>query len=254
MPRPEDRICLIIPTPSGPERKRWWYLMQPPPSVAFALQGKVAAALGDAAGFALQGLFAAPEQDEDFAADRVTMGEALALRALRRSRAGVPIMALDAEDIAAMGDAGAVGGAPGAAGPGDLRRGAQAAMARLWAVLHAATRRAGGSIDAVLLHGEAERKAGEARHGWPRPSLLHRLLLDSGLRFDGEGDSPKNAPPAGPPPPDAPVELRLRVALRDAVADGSVTRFVGALDDVLASPDELGLLAAWAVLHLWRPF
>jgi hypothetical protein len=30
--------------------------------------------------------------------------------------------------------------------------------------------------------------------------------------------------------------------------------FVRALDEVLVSPDELALLSAWAVLHLFRPF
>lgn len=242
MPRPTDQICLILPTPDGAERKRWWWITQPPPSVAFALQGRVAAALGAASGIALEGLFLSPEQGEDFAADKATVGEALALRALRRSRAGVPIMALDAEE--------ARGGDPSTLG----RRGAAAAAGRLWAVLGTATARAGGTMDSLLLLGEAERRPGDAAHRWTRPSLLHRLLLDSGLRHDGEGPAALKAPPPGPCAPDAPAELKARVALRDAVAAGGVTDFVAALDGCLASPDELALLCAWAVLHLWRPF
>ena len=242
MPRPTDQICLILPTATGGERKRWWHVTQPPPSVAFALQGKVAAAMGDAASFALEGLFASPEQAEDFAADKATSGEALALRALRRSRAGAAIMALDAED----------GPVPPGVNPG--RFGAHMAAARLWAVLHAATRKAGRSVDALLLHGEAERRTDGPGYKWPRASLLHRLLLDSGLRYDGEGDGPKTQAPPATLPGDASDELRQRVLLRDAVASGSVGQFSAALDEVLASPDELALLSAWAVLHLWRPF
>jgi hypothetical protein len=42
--------------------------------------------------------------------------------------------------------------------------------------------------------------------------------------------------------------------LRQAVVERSAAAFARALDAVLASPDELALLAAWAVLHLYRPF
>jgi hypothetical protein len=40
-----------------------------------------------------------------------------------------------------------------------------------------------------------------------------------------------------------------------AAADGwSATDYIGALNAVLVSPEELALLSAWAVLHLYRPF
>lgn len=227
MPRPTDQIVLVLPGPEGaPEIRRWWWICQPPPSVAFSLQVKVAAALGGAAGFALDAFFAHPDQIEDYEADRQTVGEALAMRTLRRARSGMAL-------------------ADGA----DLRQCAD----RLWAVLRVATARGGPSLDALLLAGEAERVRGEAAYRWPRASLLHRLLLDSGLRYDGEGPSPLGPVP-GVLPPDAAADVKRRAALRDAVASGSIGDFVKALDEVLVGPDELALLSAWALLHLLRPF
>lgn len=227
MPRPTDQIVLVLPGPEGaPEIRRWWWICQPPPSVAFSLQVKVSAALGGAAGFALDAFFAHPDQVEDYEADRQTVGEALAMRTLRRARSGRALF--DGGDMVPCTD-------------------------RLWAVLRVATARGGPSLDALLLAGEAERVKGEAGYRWPRASLLHRLLLDSGLRFDGEGPAPLASLPERLPP-DAAADVKRRAALRDAVASGSVGDFVKALDEVLVGPDELALLSAWALLHLLRPF
>src|SRR5574338_548592 len=232
MPRPEDSLVLIFPTPPGlpeAERPRWWRIRQPPPLVAFALQGQVAAALGAAGAFAVEALFADPDQAEDFEGERELLGEALALRTLRRSRAGQP--------IAALGEA-------------------REAAPRLWAVLRAAAARAGGGLDALLLLGSPERvKDSPSTYRWGRPSLLQHLLLYSELQFDGEGKGPRPAPvdPARITPKD-PLESQQAVALRQAVLDGSPTAFAKALDAMLVGPDEAALLSTWAVLHLIRPF
>ena len=255
MNRPTDRARLIFPDPQRPGEflYRHWWIMQPPPTVALALQLKVAAACGDAARWVLEAFFTSPEQAEDFAAERDTMGEALALQTLRRARAGQALFS---------GEDGIF------------------CTSRLWAVLRMAQARSGGTMDALTLLGEPERVPKSQDYRWTRPSLLHRVLLASGLRFDGEvgeHEPPAGALPDGPlrPPPAMPagasakdpgafeaywVEVRRhkvdgqRLALRDAVADGSITAFVAALDGAVCSPDELALLSVWACLHLWRPF
>lgn len=220
--------------------RRWWFIHQPVPSVAFALQGRIAAALGGAGEFAVRAFFADPDQEEDLRQDAQTMGEDLALRVLRRARSGRGLC--EAHEMADS-------------------------AARLWAVLRVASERGGGVMDAVSLLGDPERSPAGPR--WGRASLLHRLLLESGLRYDGDGQAPLERPPDGPvqipnlldvqPEDRAAVlirveEMQRRVALRDAVQSGSVTAFVAALDDVLVSPDEMALLSAWAVVHLVRPF
>lgn len=214
--------------------------------MAFALRGPLVAAFGDVATHVLEALFADESQAADFAAEKDLLGEALALQTLRRARAGKALF--QAGDMVSCTE-------------------------RLWAVLRFAATKSGGRLDAVTLHGVPERVPRTGEYRWQRPSLLHALLLASGLRFEGEGvdgDQPRQMPAAKPTPPASslatgdPVayaaafrvyeEDTLRVALAEAVAEGSVTSFVKALDDVLASPDELELLSAWAVLHLWRPF
>jgi hypothetical protein len=234
MTRPSDRLLLTFPNPPGSpqaERRRWWSITQPPPTVAFALQGRLASALGAAGSFAVDALFASPEQAEDFDAERELLGDALAMRTIRRSRAGESIAALTADDV---------------------RRG----QARLWAVLRAAAARAGGGLDALLLVGEPGREAGQPAYRWQRPSLLHALLMYSSLQFDGEGDGPRTVPVDHEKLDErtATPEVKLAGKLRSAVVDGSLSRFVGALDDMLCSPDELWLLSTWAALHLIRPF
>lgn len=233
LPRPNERIALMFPAPEGSpvaNRVRWWWIVQPPPSVAFNLQGRIAAALGAAGEYAIRGLFVADEQAEDLERDTATVGEDLALRTLRRSRAGKGIAETQDSD------------------------GFTGCTARLWAVLRASAVKSGGGLDAVGLLGEPERVRGRQEVRWARSGLLYHLLLHSGLRYDGEGPAPLPPTPDGPPPRDAPADLRARVALRDAVAEGSVGAFTAALDDVLTSPDELALLCTWAVVHLWRPF
>lgn len=233
--RPHDQAVFVLPAqpghPSGEVVRRWWYLEQPRVSVAFALQARVATAIGGAGRFFLDALGVHPDDAEDYAAAKQTAGEALALDTLRRARAGKPLW--DAESGVAC-------------------------SARLWAVLHAAAKHsAGGSrLDALLLAGEPEREPGGApdAYRWARPSLLHQVLLASGLRFDGEGDTPKAPVAEVAAPANASDEVRRRIALRDAVALGGVGEFLRALDDILVSPDEIALLSAWAVLHLWRPF
>ena len=233
--RPFDKAVLVLPAPpghpSGDVVRRWWYIEQPRVSVAFALQARVATALGGSAAFFLDALGVHPDDAEDFEAAKQTAGEALALDTLRRARAGRALW--DAES-------------------------AVPCSARLWAVIHAAARRSadGARLDALLLAGEPERERGGApdAYRWARPSLLHQVLLACGLRFDGEGAEPKAPILDAMPPPNAPDEVRKRMALRDAVALGGVGEFLRALDDILVSPDELALLSAWAVLHLWRPF
>lgn len=232
MPRPTDRVALRIPCPEGspqPHRVRWWFIVQPPPSVAFSLQGRIAAALGDAADRVVRMLFLTDALAEDVAAAEATLGEEEALRVLRRARSG--------HGIAEQQDSDGFSGC----------------TERLWAVVRMATVRSRGTVDALALLGEPERERGRPTSRWARPSLLHQLLLHSGLRHDGEGPSPLAALPDHVPG-DAPADLRARKALSDAVVDGSVSAFVAALDDVLASPDEMALLSAWALVHLWRPF
>ncbi|HEY8377542.1 MAG TPA: hypothetical protein VIK91_13700 [Nannocystis sp.] len=233
MARPEDWLPIILPAPAGspePERRRWWRIRQPPPVVAFSLQARIAAALGEVGGFAVEALFTDPDQAEDLHALDGLVGEALALRVLRRSRAGMP--------IAAMGE--------------DMRE----ATARLWAVLRAASTRARGGLDALLLVGAAEREAKAPGYRWGQPSLLHALLMFSELQFDGEDPKgPRTVPVDLAKLGDKePAEVRLAGQLRQNVIDGSLTAFVRTLDDLLASPDELALLSTWAVLHLFRPF
>ena len=230
---PDDRVALKLPAPEGhpyPHRVRWWWIRQPVPSVAFELQGRIAACLGAAGEHAVRALFADEDQAVDLAGDVATVGEPLAMRTLRRARSGRGI----AEPW------------PNA----DLAE----CTSRLWAVLRLAAERGGPTVNALALLGQAERLPGGPGHRWASPSLLHRLLLFSGLRYDGEGPQPLGPLPEGPPPGDAPADVVLRAGLRDAVAEGSTGRFMDALDSLLASPDELALLSAWAVLHLWRPF
>ena len=100
MPRPDisDQICLVVPTGEGTSENRWWSITQPPPSVAFSLQGHIASALGPGVYDGILDLLRkmAQREDsneeetrlEDFIADREAVGEAAALRIYRRARLG----------------------------------------------------------------------------------------------------------------------------------------------------------------------
>jgi hypothetical protein len=211
---------------------RWWSIRQPGPVEAFTLQGKIAAAVGDAGAAAIEALFLSPDQHDDVAGDAALFGEALAMHTLRRSRAGRPIM-----DLQDRGDV-------------------LGAQDRLWAVLAFAGKRAGGKggMDVATLLGTIDRDR-EGNERWTSPSLLIRLLLASELQFDGEaetGPRPTAVDLAKLGPRDG--DQKAAGELRQAVVERSAAAFARALDVVLASPDELALLAAWAVLHLYRPF
>lgn len=236
MPRPaiRDEVCLLLPTAEGGEpSRRWWSVRQPSPLVAFSLQARVAAALGPGADLVVRALLAVDREGEEaVAADRVTVGEARALEAFRRARSGRCVV--------------------------DQGEPAEEAAGRLWAVVALSVARCGQRMDAALLAGEAERQppqpgpGGEPAGGgvrWTRPSLLHRLLLDSELRFGGEGAQPRRGSWLVEGEPDSPGR-RLAVA----VAGGNAAAFSAALDGVLVSADEVALLSALAVLTLWRPF
>lgn len=118
--------------------------------------------------------------------------------------------------------------------------------------------RVGGQVrrglDAVGLLGEPERVRGRQEVRWARSGLLYHLLLHSGLRYDGEGPRRSLRRPTARRRTTRPPTCAPASPSRDAVAEGSVGAFTAALDDVLASPDELALLCTWAVVHLWRPF
>ena len=201
--------------------------MQPRPSIAFALQGRIAAALGPAMDAAMQLAFVADDEGSlARMADTEALGEGLALQTFRNARSGRMLVTDGGQRLDEAG-------------------------LRLWAVLMFVSQRSGVRLDAALLLGEHERVAGKegTTTRWTRTSLLHRLLMDSSLAFGGEGPAPKSGSWLAPTEPDSPGK---RLAQASAGAD--VGAFVNALDDVLVSADELALLSAWAVYTLWRPF
>lgn len=204
-------------------RRRWWRIRQPPPSVAFTLRGRIGACLGDATDWAVRNflLVADPQGEADLEADVATVGEALALKTFARARAGRAVVD-DGEAV-------------------------EMASLRLSAVASAVAGRAGVDLNAALLLGEHEREKDNMAFRWAKPSLLHRLLLDSSLTYGGDGPRPMY--PGG-----RPGETHPGAGLWSAMNGGSVGEFVRHLDTVVSGPDELTLLCAWAVLHLWRPF
>lgn len=225
MPRPEDTICIRVLTGTDRPTDRWWSIVQPPPSVALGLRGRIGAALGSAAdmaiGLMLRGIDEEGEADRQ--ADVVTVGEAAALRACRRARSGQSIVDLG-----------------GTAGAGE-------AAVQLCRVASWAAGAAGIRLDSALLLGEHERTAEAMGYRWARPALLHRLLLDSSLRYGGDG-------PTARWPTGRATDEHDGAGLWDALNRGSIGEFVRALDDVVTGPDELTMLTTWALLHLWRPF
>lgn len=230
----------MLPAPAGaPPRLRWWWLRQPPPTVAFALQARLAAALGPAADAAVRLAFRLVDPEAEEALEAATQeggpGEALALRAWRRARSGMAVS--------------------------DGRGGESMAEAceRLRAVLAFVAGHTDASFDGALLAGESVLEAsggggkpgqpvGPAIRRWTRTGLLHTLLLESRCRFQGDGEAPRARPWA------AEEEDSPGKRLAGAADSGNLPAYVAALDAVLLSPEELGLLSAWAALHLYRPF
>ena len=219
----EDEVRIRVQTGDGEHSDRWWSIVQPPPSVAFSLRGRIGAALGTAADVAMRLMLRGIDEqaEADLEADGQTVGEAAAVRAFQRARSGRSIV--------------------------DLGEDASAAAGRLMGVSSWAARVAGVSLDSALLLGEHERTGEALGFKWRKPSLLHRLLLDSRLKYGG--DAPKARWVTG-----RTGEEHDGAPLWAAVNSGGVGEFVTALDRVVASPDELTMLAAWALLHLWRPF
>lgn len=237
MPRREidDQVRLPVRVSADVVEGRWWSIVQPPPSVAFSLRSRIGAAMGPMVDVGMRQFLMVvdPQAEDDLIADAAAMGDAVALQTFRRVRAGQGIVTAAA---LVEGDRG-------------LHAGDVAGV-----LLHVATyvaRASGGRIDGPLLLGVHERNTPEAGDAfgfrWPGPSLLHRLLLDSRLKYLGCAERPR-APSgiAGEDHPGGPLFA--------AVNRGSVGGFIAALDDVVTGPDELTLLYVWALLHLWRPF
>lgn len=232
----EDKACIAVATSDGVEN-RWWQITQPVPSVAFSLRGRIGAALGPGVADVMMREFSRaidPQAEEDLEADAQTVGDAMALRAFRNARAGRSVTSAAAFVTT----------------PGRVPKAAEVAGVLLTVATFIA-RYTGARIDAPLLLGvherNTERDGDSLGFKWTGPSLLHRLLLDSRLTFGGTAE--KWRTPSGVKGEDHPG-----ADLADAVNRGSVGGFVGALDDLSTGPDELTLLVAWALLHLWRPF
>lgn len=240
----DDQLCVRLPGRNGVPRFRWWWIRQPPPTVAFALQARLSAALGPASDAAVHLALRLldPVAEEDLEASVGATGEALALRAWRRARAGQGVSdGRGGEDIVAAGD-------------------------RLRAVLAFVASHVGlgGALDAAGLVGEFEReKVGGAggqgvsggaggnapgSHRWTRHGLLHVLLHESKCRWQGDGEAPRKGSWAT----DADDSPGRRLAM--AAEGHALGTYAAALDAVLVSPEELALLSAWAALHLYRPF
>lgn len=228
MPRPdiEDIICLQVRIGREEDavQSRWWRIEQPPPSVALTLRGRIGAALGPAADYALLQMFRATDPDgaEDLEQDGATVGDALAMATFRAARSG--------QSVAVAGET------------------ADQTAGRLLAVAAFITRKSGVGLDSALLLGEHDRREnGQPGYRWPKPALLYRLLMDSKLTYGGSAARPRW--PSGLPDDEAPGK-----DLFAAQARGSMGEHITALDAVVTGPDELLLLVTWALLHLWRPF
>lgn len=223
----EDEVRL--PVQVGPDEvvDRWWRITQPPPSVAFSLRGRIGAAMGPLVDVAVREFARAvdPQGEDDLAVDTASVGEARALQAFRRARSGRSVVN---------------GDLPGHDVAGDLLGSA------VFIAQHTGTR-----LDGPALLGVHERNTGRDAASmafrWPGPSLLHRLLLDSRLTYGGQAVQRRYPSGMEGEPHDG-------ANLWRAVNEGSVGGFVAALDDLVTGPDELTLLYAWALLHLWRPF
>jgi hypothetical protein len=221
----EDEICLSMRASADDVESRWWSISQPRPSIALTLRARIGAALGPAADAAMRSMYAVldPGAEDDLEQDAATLGDAAALQTFRRARTGhciVDIAEGETMDLAA---------------------------GRLLAVAAYVARASGQKLDAALLLGEHDRVADNLDYKWTKPSLLHRLLLDSGLKFGGSAKVARY--PSGRPGDTAPG-----AGLFAAYNTGSITGFIREIDALVSGPDELLLLTVWALLHLWRPF
>lgn len=227
----EDEVCLLVPTRDGDQR-RWWGIVQPPPSVAFALQASIADALGGAADQAVRLLLRIVDPETEAAVDAAerTLGEAAALEVFRNARAG-------------HGLSRPVEFTDGTTRPATIAD----ATERLRAVLAFAGMNLGVRLNSARLVGAPERDRDNMAFRWREPALLHQLLMYSGVRFGGTGERPNySAGEKDTRHPGTPLYLAMNT--------GNVDKFMRALDDLLVSADELALLSALAVVHLWRPF
>lgn len=233
----EDKICLSVPKPSDPTEteNRWWTIRQPVPSVAFSLQGRLFAALGPGIVETINRLLATSEtlvdplvdsggngtRLQDAESTRLTLGDAEALKVLRRARTGRCLVD-EGENVALAGS-------------------------RLRTILGFLTPRTGANFQAPLLLGEARRVKDNMEHTWEKPALVHQLLLASELTYGGNGDG--HWQPSGLEGDESPG-----CALWHALNHGSVNGFIRSLDEILSGPEELMLLSIWAGIHLFRPF
>jgi hypothetical protein len=226
--RPSDEVVLVVPVDGGYVR-RWWRIRQPAPSVALSLRTQISAALGPAAEFAARMILSLDVESEETLRATQDADEALALRAWRRARSG----------RALVRDPDPTSDDPEERLPEKI----QDATNRLWSVLRIVSRKTGVQLDGPALLGLPENAQG-GQHTWRRIGLGHLLLLGSDLQFGG-GEEEACFPVE---------EDAAAMALARAVNEGHAGKFVAALDDVLASADELALLITWATLHMFRPF
>lgn len=228
----EDRLCLTIPTGPNTNQKRWWSIRQPRPSFALSFQGRLTAAFGPGVFGAIHELLvkaANDSQKTDDGGERVreyhavkeALGDEHALASLRRARAGGCLVA-EGESMVLS-------------------------ATRLRALIHLMSRKFGVNLNAIVLFGEVERKEENMDSYWAKPSLIHQLLIHSELTFEGTGD--EHSPPSGMETDDSPG-----AKLWKALNYGRTEEYIRELDDLLVSAEELAMLSAWAVLHLYRPF
>ena len=226
--RAEDRVRIEVQVGPGEVEGHWWAIEQPSPSVSLALRLRIGAALGPFPDYMMREFSRLMDPDAEAAleVDTKTVGDALALQAFRRARSGQSIQ--------------------------DGDQPAHGVSMTLLAVARLIAHGTGGRVDGPLLLGVHERNTDRDGDSlgfkWPGPSLLHRLLLDSRLRYLGAASKPRE--PSGVVGEDD----HPGHDLAEAVARGQVAAFVNALDETVSGPDELTLLVAWALLHLWRPF
>ena len=223
----DDEIQITIPVAEDVSETRWWSIRQPPPSVAFGLQAAISRALGPNVIESVFSLLVIRDDEadgilkDDFALNEKILGNAMAGRLLRNTRLGRSLSHPD-DDLGS-------------------------ATNRLRILLRWLTHRFGVDVSAMALAGEQEREKKSMTFKWVQPSLVHRLLLASSLKFCGTAERPRS-------PTGLAEDTSPGAKLWDAVGTGSLSLFSSALDDILVSADELALLSVWVTCHLFRPF